>query len=78
MFLASLAQVGGSVGGVGQALAISSPITSYGNAYNEFVEAETQLTVATARIDLIDDATERAKVEAEAKRLHDLGSVARC
>jgi Mn2+/Fe2+ NRAMP family transporter len=39
MFLVSLGQLGGIVGGVGQALAISVPLTEAGRAYNR--EAET-------------------------------------
>lgn len=45
MFLASIAQLGGIVGGVGQALSISAPVTQYGAAYNQYAEAETQLIV---------------------------------
>lgn len=43
MFVASIAQLGGIVGGVGQALSISAPFTEYGRAYNRYAEAETQL-----------------------------------
>ena len=46
MFLASLAQLGGIVGGVGQALSISVPITEGGREYNEIVDAETKITVS--------------------------------
>jgi len=69
MFLASIGQLGGIVGGVGQALAISSPLTSYGMAYNEYVEKETKLTVARARIPRIEDEAELAEVEADAEQL---------
>lgn len=41
MWLASISQLGGIVGGVGQALAISAPITQAGVAYNETADAET-------------------------------------
>jgi Mn2+/Fe2+ NRAMP family transporter len=47
MFLVSLGQLGGIVGGVGQALAISVPLTDAGRAYNR--EAE---SLATARYNL--------------------------
>ncbi len=46
MFMASLAQLGGIVGGVGQAMAISAPLTAGGQNYNVYAEAETELIVA--------------------------------
>lgn len=52
MFLASLAQLGGIVGGVGQALAISAPLTQAGRDYNAYREAVTQLDVATKELEL--------------------------
>ncbi len=45
MFLASIAQLGGIVGGVGQALAISAPLTSAGTQYNAWAAAETDVIV---------------------------------
>jgi Mn2+/Fe2+ NRAMP family transporter len=41
MWLASISQLGGIVGGVGQALAISAPLTRMGIDYNEVADAET-------------------------------------
>lgn len=41
MWLASISQLGGIVGGVGQALAISAPLTQMGRDYNEVADAET-------------------------------------
>ena len=41
MWLASISQLGGIVGGVGQALAISAPLTQRGIDYNEVADAET-------------------------------------
>jgi len=46
MFMASLAQLGGIVGGVGQALAISAPLTEGGRNYNAYAESETSLIVS--------------------------------
>ena len=40
MWLASISQLGGIVGGVGQALAISAPLTHAGQEYNESADAE--------------------------------------
>jgi len=48
MFLASIAQLGGIVGGVGQALAISCPVTETGRDYNEYAKAQTALQVTAA------------------------------
>lgn len=50
MFLASLAQLGGIVGGVGQALAISMPLTEAGRAFNEQVNDETEYRVAEKQL----------------------------
>jgi Mn2+/Fe2+ NRAMP family transporter len=41
MWMASISQLGGIVGGVGQALAISAPLTQMGSDYNEVADAET-------------------------------------
>lgn len=48
MFCAMLGQLGGIVGGVGQALTISLPLTPSGRAYNEQMDAETRYAVALA------------------------------
>ena len=45
MFVASIAQLGGIVGGVGQALSISYPITGYGKQFNRMAETHTRLIV---------------------------------
>lgn len=50
MFGASVAQLGGIVGGVGQALAISAPLSEYGKQYSHFAEAETQRVVVLAQL----------------------------
>lgn len=41
MWLASISQLGGIVGGVGQALSISAPLSQAGRDYNETADAET-------------------------------------
>ncbi len=48
MFLFSVGQLGGIVGGVGQALQIAAPLTESGTAYNELVAQKTQALVASA------------------------------
>ena len=46
MFVATLAQQGGIVGGVGQALAISAPLTEQGKNYNEALDNKVNLQVS--------------------------------
>jgi Mn2+/Fe2+ NRAMP family transporter len=46
MFIATLAQQGGIVGGVGQALAISAPLTEQGKFYNEILDNKVSLEVS--------------------------------
>jgi len=52
VFLATIGQVGGIVGGVGQALQISVPITESGRQFNAQIEVETQYTVSVAELGL--------------------------
>lgn len=68
MWLASISQLGGIVGGVGQALAISVPVTQIGERYNEVADATQLLKVdeyifRTRSIEEggIDEATMQAK-----------------
>lgn len=53
MFIFSLGQLGGIVGGVGQALMISAPITEQGRDYNEYVDLKTDLQVRRKTVDLL-------------------------
>ncbi len=46
MFMATLAQQGGIVGGVGQALAISVPLTEQGKVYNDVLDNKVNLEVS--------------------------------
>ena len=50
MFVASIAQLGGIAGGVGQALSISVPVTQYGKDFNTFAEAETKTIVGATSV----------------------------
>ncbi len=50
MFFSILGQQGGIVGGVGQAMAISIPITDEGKAYNEYVAKKITLDVSRAEL----------------------------
>ncbi|MBI1246760.1 transmembrane Mn(2+) transporter [bacterium] len=72
MTLSSLAQLGGIVGGVGQALQISVPLTQQGRVFNEFAKAQADIQFQETIIRL---ASERGDAEAEAngrKRLEEL------
>lgn len=67
MFIVSLGQLGGIVGGVGQALAISFPLTQTGRHFNDAVDARTLLTLDLhrdkARLKQDLPSAERAEVE---------------
>jgi len=52
VFLATIGQVGGIVGGVGQALQISVPITESGRQFNAQVDVETEYTVLRGELAL--------------------------
>lgn len=54
MFLASMAQLGGIVGGVGQALAISVPLTEVGQQYNQHADRGTQTQVLSKAIERLE------------------------
>ncbi len=70
MFVFSLAQLGGIVGGVGQALAISAPITEDGIEYNQHLSILTQQTVAKAELRLA--IGQQAKGIGDGARIDDL------
>jgi len=79
MFVFSLGQLGGIVGGVGQALMISAPITEDGRNYNEYLDLKTDLQVRRQAVNLLTrklsadapaiPAAERTELETEKKRL---------
>lgn len=50
MFAASIGQLGGIVGGVGQAMAISVPLTRQGREFNEYLTLKTRRAVAEAEV----------------------------
>jgi Mn2+/Fe2+ NRAMP family transporter len=52
MFTAGIGQLGGIVGGVGQALSISLPLTETGRRYNAALDAETELTVEIKELEI--------------------------
>ena len=60
MFAFIMGQLGGIVGGVGQAMSISMPLTQEGRDFNEYREAETLLTVLRAQYELMQNDPENA------------------
>lgn len=54
MFFASAAQLGGIVGSVGQALAISWPLTENGRVFNQIANLETELKTAQAELNTLE------------------------
>jgi len=63
MFIFIMGQLGGIVGGVGQALSISMPITEYGSEHNAFREAETVLEVTRAQHSITSDPKARKTLQ---------------
>jgi Mn2+/Fe2+ NRAMP family transporter len=51
MFLASISQLGGIVGAVGQAMSISIPLTAEGRAYNDYVTLAIQKKLAATELE---------------------------
>jgi Mn2+/Fe2+ NRAMP family transporter len=68
MWLASIGQLGGIVGGVGQALSISLPLTEAGRRYNQYVDLHTQLKVSRAELATW-NSTASGAVDAEGQRV---------
>jgi hypothetical protein len=70
MFLASLGQLGGIVGGVGQAMSISIPLTADGRAFNNYVDTQTRLQVREAELARLQQvATEQPDLAGAAARI---------
>ena len=69
MFIAILGQLGGIVGGVGQALSISAPLSNYGSLHNEYRREETQLVVNRAIWANLKSQKEKDKKAAEIRNL---------
>jgi Mn2+/Fe2+ NRAMP family transporter len=85
-FFFGIAQLGGIVGGVGQALSISAPLTENGKRNNEIVDCRTELDVKQRYVELLAerhgglDASQqaqaeqlRAEITALAARVEELG-----
>jgi Mn2+/Fe2+ NRAMP family transporter len=63
MFIFIMGQLGGIVGGVGQAMSISMPITEYGVDHNDYREAETVLEVFRAQHSITIDPVTRKTLQ---------------
>ncbi|MEM7144369.1 MAG: divalent metal cation transporter [Verrucomicrobiota bacterium] len=63
MFLTGLAQLGGIVGGVGQAMSISVPLTAEGREYNETVGEKVQLEAKIAELEEAEEDGEVTNLE---------------
>jgi Mn2+/Fe2+ NRAMP family transporter len=79
MFLASSAQLGGIIGGVGQAMAISAPVTQNGRQYNQQLDIVARQAVVAAELRSLDQpgaaqvstrGKSRSELEAELKELN--------
>ncbi len=69
MFFASLAQLGGIVGSVGQAMAISAPLTSFSRLENQRNDIETKLFVNVAEQKIANDKTSSPEIQAQLEEL---------
>ncbi|MEW4561016.1 Nramp family divalent metal transporter [Bremerella sp. JC770] len=68
MTLASLAQLGGIVGSVGQALQISIPLTEKGRTFNEFAKSQADIQVQETLVRLASERSDdEAKLAAETR-----------
>lgn len=65
MFCASLGQLGGIIGGVGQAVSISVPLTAEGRAYNTALAAQVQLKMIDYELGQTKDAKEIQRLTAK-------------
>lgn len=73
MMLFSLGQLGGIVGGVGQALAISAPLTEVGRTYNAEVEARTRKVIEKHELQArLGARGERSRLQAAIERHDDM------
>jgi Mn2+/Fe2+ NRAMP family transporter len=81
MFAFSIGQLGGIVGGVGQAMAISMPLTQQGRDFNEYLRFKTDKAVAEKELqqaeknpaEASDLPAKRARLERDLERLSKFG-----
>jgi len=81
MFAAGIGQLGGIVGGVGQAMAISMPLTQRGREFNEYLRYKIDKAVVKKELELaaqnpaeaIDLSAQRARLESDESKLATFG-----
>ncbi len=69
MFIASISQLGGIVGAVGQAMSISVPLTSSGREFNEYVELSIERRVRHTALQRGEEGADRAALQQAITRL---------
>ncbi len=69
MFFASISQLGGIIGAVGQAVAISVPLTHEGREFNDYVKVTIKRKVTQTALDRVRLQATSAAVDAECRRL---------
>jgi len=74
MTLASLAQLGGIVGSVGQALQISIPLTEQGRTFNEFAKSQADIQVQETLVRLAEQRGDNQARQAAEARIAELES----
>jgi Mn2+/Fe2+ NRAMP family transporter len=76
MFISSLGQLGGIVGGVGQSLAIAFPLTSHGREYNQLLDSRTKMVLEVHRtkhdLKTAENDTKTAELQVEIARLQEM------
>ncbi|MEM7393585.1 MAG: Nramp family divalent metal transporter [Verrucomicrobiota bacterium] len=65
MFTAGIGQLGGIVGGVGQALSLSWPLTEQGRTYNAFVTLKTERNVLERKLQANTDEERQSRLQTE-------------
>src|SRR5436190_2584554 len=73
MFAASIGQLGGIVGGVGQAMAISLPITAQGREFNGYLTLKTQKAVTEAELKVAEAAKDESRAGVLRLKASELG-----
>ena len=69
MFTATIFLFGGIIGGIGQSLAMTMPLTDEGRAYNGYQNQAVSLSIKETELASATEATERTSLQAEITRL---------
>ena len=71
MFIATIFLFGGIIGGIGQSLAMTLPLTSEGKAYNTYQDNKVALSIAKTTLALTDDEQTRNTLLAESAAIEE-------